>query len=216
MDMPNQCAVERCERTVYGNGWCGLHYQRVRKHGEPGEAAARRGSYGGAPCQAADCDEPIYAKGWCSTHYDRVRRTGDVKEHVPITHKRRICSVEGCDRKHYGRGLCDRHWGVWKRSGEVRDPRPKGRKDRLDGRGYVLLYRPDHPNANDSGYVLGHRFAMAEQLGRQLEPDEQVHHRNGNRADNRPENLELWARSHPKSQRVEDLVAWAKEILARY
>jgi hypothetical protein len=57
---------------------------------------------------------------------------------------------------------------------------------------------------------------MEAMLGRYLLPGENVHHRNGVRTDNRSENLELWVKPQPPGCRVEDAIAWAHEILAKY
>lgn len=64
-----------------------------------------------------------------------------------------------------------------------------------------------------AGRELQHRLVMEQMVGRRLQSDESVHHRNGVRSDNRPENLELWP---PPGQRVEDKVQHAIALLRRY
>lgn len=87
----------------------------------------------------------------------------------------------------------------------------------IDEFGYVrMLVGKTYPGARAKGIILEHRFVMQEKLGRQLKPSEYVHHKNGIRTDNRPENLELWNKKHAKGKRVEDIVAYSLEMLKLY
>lgn len=83
-------------------------------------------------------------------------------------------------------------------------------------RGYMMVLSPGHPRADKGRYVFEHVLVMEQMLGRYLLPGENVHHRNGVKDDNRPENLELWTRPQPTGIRACDAVAWAREVLARY
>ncbi len=98
-----------------------------------------------------------------------------------------------------------------------RRAKASGHRD-LDSNGYVRvnLGRDERRASRNDGRVLEHRWVMERTLGRELLPDETVHHVNGVKADNRPGNLELWVGKHPRGQRIEDVVEWAAEMLGRY
>lgn len=126
----------------------------------------------------------------------------------------KACShPDGCLRPAFCKGLCHMHYHRLKRMGvigPVGTLRNQG-AEYADVSGYVYINHPGRP-----GRIAKHRFVMEQMLGRPLLRHESPHHKNGDRSDNRPENLELWSTSQPAGQRVADKVAWAIELLALY
>lgn len=84
----------------------------------------------------------------------------------------------------------------------------------LASSGYFLIrVGTEHHLADCRGYAYEHRIVAEEKIGRCLRPGEQVHHINGNKTDNRPENLEVTAnirehrlrhRKHNRNLRMPD------------
>ena len=103
------------------------------------------------------------------------------------------CSVAGCVRPAFETGLCNMHYSRKRKGmpedGANRHGLPIGFI--YSNAGYVLVKMPEHSCAMKGGYALVHRVVISNYLGRPLERHEVVHHRNGNRADNRLSNLQL-------------------------
>lgn len=150
-------------------------------------------------------------------HYMRWKTHGDPLIASSRPPGPRLCAVEGCGGAIRARGWCGNHWKKWKIYGDplVYKHRRPG-EGTISYHGYMLIRMPDHPNANVNGYIHEQRLVMSRHLGRPLLPHENVHHKNGNRSDNRLENLELWVTMQPSGQRPEELVEWAREILRLY
>jgi hypothetical protein len=110
------------------------------------------------------------------------------------------CFVLGCAHKVEARGLCGTHLWRLRHKGDVLWER-KLNKPYIDKHGYRALVLPkDDPRRAWFKHptILEHRLVMSEHLGRALQPYESVHHINGDKLDNRLENLQMRTSRHGK------------------
>lgn len=176
-------------------------------------------------CSYKECTRPRAPRGYlgyCSTHSSRhnKKRPMDDSHYTPRVKGGNPCTVPGCSEVGTIQGMCVTHYHRNWKFGDPKADVPLQRKPDKDGwivdshSGYVVkrFRTPEGKHVK----ILQHRAILEEELGRKLLPHENVHHKNGNRADNRRENLELWSTSQPSGQRVEDKISWAKELLSLY
>lgn len=126
------------------------------------------------------------------------------------------CTVEGCDRPYKARGFCNMHYGRVYKTGAV-----GAAESHYTGRGSITVQgyrrlRKYNEDGNKIGWKYIHRDVMERNLGRPLASHETVHHLNGDREDNRIENLELWSSRHGPGQRVADKLDFARSLLTEY
>ena len=166
-------------------------------------------------CEVDDCQSYVKALNLCSKHWKRFKWHGDVN----IVHQRGgankiadFCTIEGCDNPFLAKGYCGKHYRRWTDYGDANYTKPKKQYPAK----YIEVLATGHPNAKANGMILEHRLVMSEMIGRPLMPGENVHHKNGDGKDNRPENLELWNTAQPAGQRPSDKVEYAIMILNLY
>ena len=129
--------------------------------------------------------------------------------------------INGCDKVIHARKLCKACYRKINYDEHERERRGATKHDilplfstKLDNSGYVRIKIDEGHGCKD--WIKYHRYLMELHIGRKLESFENVHHKNGNRNDNRITNLELWITKQPKGQRPEDLIDYANWILKTY
>lgn len=215
------CSAKNCARPARFKKLCDPHRERLKRTRSTQEdVPIKIVSKGRKVCSVEGCEKQAEGWGYCGGHYTRLRTTGSVRASEPLRdYDTRQCKVADCGELKKGLGFCDKHYQQYKKhgrpegSGRWRDAPELGSRV-LDKSGYVLLYVK--APVGRGRYVREHRYVMEQFLKRSLTKDESVHHKNGNKQDNRLENLELWARLQPTGQRAKDLLHWAKEIIAKY
>lgn len=138
------------------------------------------------------------------------RRVQCTCKHCGLGYEIPHCHINA--KKHMGQ-FCSRActYAYWREHPEEHPTvRAKGGfTERIDSQGYVWISVPGR------GRVRQHVLVMEQVLGRRLEPWETVHHKNGIRSDNWPENLEVWQGKQPAGVRSKDAIVQRLDDLER-
>lgn len=158
----------------------------------------------------------------CGTPFERKiksQRACSVECGNKLKEARREVDCQHCGKKFLrshgqsGRKFCSRSCAVSSRNAVSGLPHPEG---------HLLRHANGYLKIKINGeWVMQHRGVMENTLGRPLGRHEHVHHINGRRDDNRPENLELWAikkgsKKDPAGQRVHDLIDHGVSVAERF
>lgn len=220
--MSKICKISICDRASKSNGYCNTHGERLRKTGSVNENVPIQSREKRNPiCLVKNCRRKHKSKGYCGAHSKRLRDWGELREEIPLRDYLSVgCMVENCDFPKKAFNLCNKHYEKLKKYGNPLAGKEANKgyvgKRYIDKYGYAFVYVPVENKRSKCMYVSEHRLVMEQKLGRKLLPQETVHHLNGDRQDNRPENLEIWLYPQKPGQRVKDLIKWAKQILATY
>lgn len=153
------------------------------------------------PCE--ECGLEVYSRPgapgrFCST---ACHNTHQKRNRVDITcpvcaHTFSLGKANAAERQRNGQTpCCSRRCDAERRATNGIGRYHNGRQVLRWSSGYLYLWEPAHPNAIRNGWIAEHRWVMEQRLGRVLTTDENVHHLNGVKTDNRLENLEVLSHS---------------------
>lgn len=215
------CTEEDCDRPQHG--------PRRRKHnhefGAKRSSGANREYTGprrrGGLCGVPACGRRSVARGFCKRHYQQLRTGRDpMAPEVPRT--RRGCSVLGCVEPHDAKGFCKIHYKRWVRSGFTDPLHVTPEAIRAERQRASILRNPALQPAKTTyrkhHQKHEHRVVAAAAVGISVDAlgsHEIAHHKDRDKHNNSPENIELTTRSrHIDEHRAELIEGRRKALIA--
>ncbi len=224
--MKNTCSVEGCNKPRDRKGWCSMHYTRMHNHGELGPAEAFQPEKVALTCEHCSKDFEMTAgryrvavkffggRKYCTRTCWKEALAIEALERPAPTFECAQCKKVVARKRTPKTGqynlqpkFCGRECASLAGKHNAGLPLHVKQRD-----GYILVCQ----GGRRAKYVPQHRIVMERAIDRPLRKEETVHHKNGQRDDNRIENLELWNSRHGKGQRVSDKIEFCAGFLREY
>jgi len=143
-------------------------------------------------CSVDGCEDAVKANGLCARHDWQMAHHGRIISTEKLRDKNKKCCVPGCGRKHRSKGYCIGHLQQYRKHGGIISSTLKPRNGMSCSGEYALVKKEKHPMSNRRGYAIRSHLVWEKNTGHMVVPPEVIHHKNGNKQDDRFENLELF------------------------
>lgn len=241
--MPIEMSCENCKQPFYcyesdakaGRKYCGLACRSAHRFNKGVPTAGQTPvaftcKECGGPFEMKQAYLTAYKKKfgrdplYCSTNCSNIGRRKDSDERNKFTCQNCGKEEHRARKRESGGGRIYREQKYCSYDCKIEAQKKKaqhkfesgGYKKHTKRHGYVWITVPELSRSGGKKSILEHRYVMSKHLGRDLLPEETVHHINGVRSENNIENLELFSSRHGPGQRVIDKVQFAIEILTLY
>jgi endogenous inhibitor of DNA gyrase (YacG/DUF329 family) len=201
----------RLNRLFCSHSCSSKHKAKARKDAGLPKVCGRKPSGSTRPCEV--CGTPIYVKQW-QEKKGQGRFCGRACKDQWWARNARTVACEWCGKEIKvrpsvpTRRFCSRSCLVEGRRTRAIDRLHNGRRAHVTKQGYVYLWEPDHPKSGTyNGWYAEHRLVLEQKLGRVLETEEQVHHCDGCKSNNHPDNLMLVSASEHQAFTRDEIVA---------
>lgn len=174
----SKCIVENCDRDAIARNMCRKHYSLAYYHGTARNVGGVNILTGrNAKCLVEDCVDVVNSQGFCNKHYKRVLAYGNPFENNTLQTQQGPCGAIGCGKPIEKGTFCTKHYLQWWRTGlPYRQIAETGTWQKTVN-GYMR-------GTVDGVRMYEHTYLAEKALGKKLPSGAEVHHMNGDKADN--------------------------------